>query len=137
MRGAAGPLEGMRVLLVEDVPDIREVFGILLQMEGADVVAASTGHEAVAHLRREAFDLVLTDLGLPDVPGELVIRRAALAQPRPWIVVVTGYGEPYLSAARQAGANTVLTKPTMWSTLLARLIARDAPAVPTPSSLAA
>ena len=133
------PLEGMRVLLVEDAADVREIFGILLQMEGAEVVATGSGREAARRLRREPFDVLLTDLGLPDLPGELVIGLAALARPRPRIVVVTGYDEPHLSAAWAAGADAVLTKPVAWPALLERLTAREAPTgvAPAASSLAA
>ena len=47
----------------------------------------------------------LTDLGLPDIPGDMVIRYVvAAARHRPWIVVVTGYDEPFIDRARQAGA---------------------------------
>jgi CheY-like chemotaxis protein len=134
MGAVAQPLEGMRVLLVEDAADIREIFGILLRMEGAGVVATASGREAATRLRREPFDVLLTDLGLPDLPGEMVIGLAALARPRPRIVVVTGYDEPHLSAAWKAGADAVLTKPTAWPVLLDRLTGREAPAAVAPSS---
>lgn len=133
--GAVGqPLEGMRVLLVEDAADIREIFGILLRMEGAEVVATPSGRGAARRLRRERFDVLLTDLGLPDLPGEMVIALAAQARPRPRIVVVTGYDEPHLSAAWKAGADAVLTKPVEWRVLLDRLTGREAPAAVASSS---
>jgi len=64
------------------------------------------------------FDVVLTDLGLPDIPGDVVIRRVlASARRRPRVIVVTGYDEPFVSRARQAGADVVFNKPIVWATL--------------------
>jgi len=123
-----GPLRNARVLLVEDARDIREVFTLLLQAEGARVTATGTGREAVELAGREEFDVLLTDLGLPDIPGEIVIRHVvATARRRPWVVVVTGYDEPFMGRAREAGADVVLTKPIAWAELLDRLM-------PAPSS---
>jgi CheY-like chemotaxis protein len=122
------PLHGSRILLVEDAKDIREVFSLLLQAEGARVTAAGTGREAIDAATLREFDIVLTDLGLPDIPGDMVIRQVlATARRRPWVVVVTGYGEPFVGRAREAGANVVLTKPIAWAQLLARLVPTSAP----------
>jgi two-component system CheB/CheR fusion protein len=122
------PLRGARVLLVEDAKDIREVFTLLLQAEGAVVTATGSGGEALELASDSEFDVLLTDLGLPDIPGDMVIRHVvATARRRPWVVVVTGYDEPFIGRARAAGADVVLTKPIAWSQLLDRL-------VPTPST---
>jgi len=118
----AGKMCGARILLVEDSADIRDVFTLLLAAEGAEVTAAATGCEAVELARQRDFDVVLTDLGLPDVPGDVVIRNVVVtARRRPRIVVVTGYGEPFVGRARQAGADVVLNKPIAWPLLLDRL----------------
>jgi two-component system CheB/CheR fusion protein len=109
-------------LLVEDAQDIRDVFTLLLEGEGAEVMATGSGREAVQLGAQGDFDVLLTDLGLPDIPGDVVIHRIlASARRRPWIVVVTGYEEPFIGQARAAGADVVLTKPIAWSTLLGRL----------------
>jgi two-component system CheB/CheR fusion protein len=112
-------LQGTRILLVEDAPDIREVFTVLLRVEGAEVVAVANGRDAADIAARRDFDVVLSDLGLPDIPGDVLIRQIlAGARRRTRVVVVTGYGEPYLSRARQAGAEVVFTKPVEWSRIL-------------------
>jgi CheY-like chemotaxis protein len=120
-------LRGARVLLVEDARDIRAVFTLLLEAEGAAVMATGNGREAAELASERDFDVLLTDLGLPDIPGEMVIRHVvATARRRPWVVVVTGYDEPFIGRARQAGADVVLTKPIAWSELLDRLLPTSA-----------
>jgi CheY-like chemotaxis protein len=88
-------------------------------------VATGTGSEALECLARWHFDVVLTDLGLPDIPGELVVRRATRAVPRPRVIVVTGHGEPFVSGARAAGADVVLVKPIDWVPLLHALSGQE------------
>ncbi len=112
-------LSGMRILVVEDAADIREVFAVLLRAEGASVVAAANGREAVEAAAHQHFDVILSDLGLPDVPGDVLIRQLlASTRNRTRVVVITGYGEPYLTRARQAGAEMVFTKPVEWTRIL-------------------
>jgi two-component system CheB/CheR fusion protein len=122
MIGRVMALEGLRVLVVEDAPDIRDVFTVLLRSEGADVIATGSGREAVDIAGERQFDVVLSDLGLPDIPGDVLIRQIlAACKGRTRVVVVTGYGEPYVTRARQAGADWVLNKPVPWSELMAVL----------------
>ncbi len=112
-------LEGLRILVVEDAADIRDVFAVLLKAEGADVVATGTGREAADIISERQFDVVLSDLGLPDVPGDVLIRQIlASSKGRTRVIVVTGYGEPFVSRARQAGADVGFTKPGEWAGLL-------------------
>jgi FixJ family two-component response regulator len=65
---------------------------------------------------------VLSDLGLPDIPGDILIRELlAQSRRRTRVLVVTGSGEPYLTRAKQAGAAVVFTKPVEWSAILEAL----------------
>ena len=112
-------LSGIRILVVEDAADIREVFTVLLRAEGADVVPAANGREALEAAARGHFDVILSDLGLPDIPGDSLIRQLlTMTRNRTRVLVVTGYGEPYLTRARQAGAEVVFTKPVEWTRIL-------------------
>jgi two-component system CheB/CheR fusion protein len=112
-------LEGTRILVVEDAADIRDVFTVLLRAEGADVTATGSGREAAELATEQAFDIVLSDLGLPDIPGDVLIRQIlAASRGRTRVIVVTGYGEPYVTRARQAGADVVFTKPVEWTRIL-------------------
>jgi two-component system CheB/CheR fusion protein len=112
-------LDGMRILVVEDAPDIRDVFTVLLRAEGAEVIATGSGREAAAIVDDGRFDVVLSDLGLPDIPGDVLIRQIiATSRGRTRVVAVTGYGEPFVTRARQAGADVVFTKPVEWTRIL-------------------
>jgi CheY-like chemotaxis protein len=112
-------LRGLRILVIEDAQDIREVFTLLLRTEGAEVESAANGREATELIGRRRFDVVLSDLGLPDIPGDVLIRDLRSRASRGTrVMVVTGYGEPFLTRARQAGADVVFTKPVEWSRIL-------------------
>jgi DNA-binding response OmpR family regulator len=134
MRGQPGRvLHATRILLVEDTDDAREAFAALLRTEGAEVLTAADARAALALLERSAVDAVVTDLGLPDVPGDVLIREiVATVRPRPPIVVVTGFGPTYARRALEAGADAVLMKPIEWPLLLERLAALAPPAAAAP-----
>lgn len=115
-------LKGLRVLIVEDCPITRAALATLLEADGAEVVAVGSGRAALHEAERAPFDVVLTDLGLPDVPGDLVTRavlEGAIVRPR--VVAMTGFGEPHITRARDAGADAVLAKPFDWVVLKALL----------------
>ncbi|HEV8585289.1 MAG TPA: response regulator [Methylomirabilota bacterium] len=119
-------LRGLRILVVEDAQDIREVFTLLLRAEGAEVESVANGRDATQSVEQRRFDVVLSDLGLPDIPGDVLIRELRARSGRGTrVMVVTGYGEPFLTRARQAGADVVFTKPVEWSRILEYLERRD------------
>jgi CheY-like chemotaxis protein len=121
-----GPLEGLRVLLVEDVDDIRDLFAMLLRDDGAEVRAVGSAQAAIDTASTWTFDVLLTDLGLPDRAGDALIGEICrMKGGRVRVLVVTGFGEPYASLARQAGAEAVFTKPLDWAALRGRLAACD------------
>ena len=95
-------LSGQRSV-VEDAPDVLAVRTI----EGAHVVAAGSGHEALRVFRSRHFDVVVSDLGLPDISGDVLIRAIIEAARRPInIVVITGESQPALTRALEAGAGS-------------------------------
>ena len=126
-------LGGTSILLVEDAADVRDAFTVLLRSEGGDVTAASSGRDAVASVTGRSYDVVLTDLGLPDVAGDVLIRQILATAPRrPRVVAVTGYGQPHQDRARAAGADVVLSKPVEWAVLLQELHRQDDTTRPAP-----
>ena len=120
-----GALDGLRVLLVEDVDDIRDLLAFLLRSEGAEVRQARAAREALEAAATWRFDVLLTDLGLPDMSGDDLIREILGMKSHVRVVVVTGFGQPYADLARQAGAAVVFTKPLDWSILREQLVARQ------------
>jgi len=115
-------LHGVSILVVEDAPDVRDVFTMLLRLEGAGAVGAANGIEALAASRRHRFDVVLIDLGLPDIPGEVLIRAIKAAARRPLtVVVITGEHGSSVARARDAGASAIFVKPCEWGHILTYL----------------
>jgi CheY-like chemotaxis protein len=115
-------LNGVRILVVEDAPDVLSVLTTLLRLEGADTVGTATGIDALAVSRRQRFDVVMVDLGLPDIPGEVLIRAIVSAAPvPPTVVVITGECGSSLARAREAGASAIFVKPCDWAHILGYL----------------
>jgi two-component system, chemotaxis family, CheB/CheR fusion protein len=118
-------LKGLRVLVVEDAEDILDMLAYLLRSEGAVVRTAACAREAIAVAATWNFDALLTDIGLPDVPGDALIKEIlGMKTPRPRVVAITGFGEPYIARTRRAGADVVLTKPIDWVALREQLVGR-------------
>lgn len=121
-------VRGCRVLVVDDSADVRELFVTLLQLDGAEAVGAANGQEALDAFRAQSFDIVMTDLGLPDMPADTLIRAITEAQNGVEIIVITGAGEPAVTRALQAGASVVFTKPCRWADVHRHLESLDASA---------
>ncbi|MGH9309901.1 MAG: ATP-binding protein, partial [Vicinamibacterales bacterium] len=69
------PLLGIRLMIVEDDPDARDLLCRLLQRAGAAVVVAGTAEEALRRLPQEMIDVLVSDIGMPDMDGYELIRR--------------------------------------------------------------
>lgn len=123
----------MRILIVEDERSLREGLADLLTAAGHRVEAFENGSEAVDAGLREAFDVVLLDLMLPDIDGVEVCRRLRRARPTVAILMLTARGsEDDKVAGLEAGADDYLTKPFAVRELLARVdaLGRRAAAAP-------
>ena len=108
------PATGTRVLVVDDYPDSAEVASMLLTMHGYECRIATTGQEALDQAAAFEPDIVLLDIGLPDITGYEVARTLrARAGGRPlYIAAVTGWGQPADRAkAFAAGFDNHVTKP--------------------------
>jgi CheY-like chemotaxis protein len=100
------------ILVVDDEADFVATYRRLLGRPGYRVIAAGTVQEAVARLRAEPPDLVVSDLRLPDGDGLEIVRAARALPDPPPVVVVTGFGsEQSRRAATAAGASAYVTKP--------------------------
>ena len=72
---AQAPLEGVRVLLIEDEPDTRELLSLTLESSGAEVTAVESAREALSNLQHFTPDVLLSDIGLPIESGYELIRK--------------------------------------------------------------
>ena len=102
----------LRALVVEDEPGIREVLADVLTERGHEVVTCPDGRSAWEAARREAFGLVLLDLGLPDMDGlELCRKLRALPHGDRSVVVILTARINHFTEALAAGADDYLAKP--------------------------
>ena len=124
----------MRILIVEDERTLREGLTDLLRAAGHTVEALGGGAAAVDVGTRDAFDLVLLDLMLPDLDGVEVCRRLRRARPTLAILMLTARGsENDKVAGLDAGADDYLTKPFAVRELLARIDALGRRAAASPA----
>jgi two-component system KDP operon response regulator KdpE len=127
-----------KVLVVDDEPQIRRALRTSLEAHGYEVVVVGTGEEGVLAAADAAPDLLLIDLGLPDLDGTEVIRRVRAFTEVPVIVLSVRDGQQDKVAALDAGADDYVTKPFGMEELLARARAamrRAGPEDPTPPLL--
>jgi two-component system KDP operon response regulator KdpE len=112
---------GLRVLVVDDEIAILRFLRVALNSEGFVVLEASSGQEALKVLALERPDLLLLDLGLPDMDGVQVTRRLREWSQVPVIILSVREQEADKVAALDTGADDYLTKPFGVGELLARI----------------
>lgn len=110
-----------RILLVDDDQFLLRTLTMNLQARGHVVTPVETGAEALTAARREAPDVVVLDLGLPDVPGIDVLREMRAWSAVPVVVLSARHGSDDKVAALDLGADDYVTKPFGIDELLARL----------------
>ena len=114
-------MKGTRVLIVDDEPQIQRFLKPALQASGCDVIAAETGAEGLRLVATQAPDLVLLDLGLPDIDGKEVLMRMRAFSSVPVIVLSARDREAEKIAALDIGADDYVEKPFAIGELMARL----------------
>jgi DNA-binding response OmpR family regulator len=82
-----------RVLVVEDEENVRVLLNDAFRAEGHDVTEATTGAEALKHLDKSQFDLMVCDLGLPELSGLHVARWVKEFRPDLPVIIATGFAE--------------------------------------------
>ena len=115
----SGPV---RILVVDDEPPIRKLLRMGLGTQGYQTLDAPDGRTALAIVDKEQVDLVILDLGLPDLAGNDVLRSIRARKPDLPIVVLSSRGdEAGKVEALDLGADDYVTKPFGMNELLARL----------------
>jgi two-component system, OmpR family, KDP operon response regulator KdpE len=110
-----------RILIVDDEPNILATVAPLLRSNGYDVLSAMTGRAALESVDRDTPDLIVLDLGLPDLDGIDVCRQIRQTSSAPIIVLSARGAEGDKVAALDAGADDYVTKPFGAEELLARI----------------
>jgi two-component system KDP operon response regulator KdpE len=111
-----------RILIVDDEPAIRRFLRTSLTAQDYQILEAETGEQALNVLARNRVDLVVLDLGLPDIDGLDVLRRVRESHSSvPVIVLSSRADEPGKVRALDLGADDYVTKPFGMEELLARL----------------
>jgi len=101
-----------KILIVEDEKSMREVLKILLEGEGYEVMTASDGLEGIAHLDKDIFDLVVTDVKMPKVDGFEVLKRIKEISPDTIVIMITAFGTKESGIeAMKLGAYDYISKP--------------------------
>lgn len=110
-----------RVLVVDDEPAVRRLLRVALESQGYAVFEATSGQDAVSGAAAHKPDIVILDLGLPDIDGVEVVRLLREWTRTPVIILSVRGSEKDKIAALDAGADDYLTKPFGMGELIARL----------------
>jgi two-component system KDP operon response regulator KdpE len=114
-------MSGIRVLVVDDEPQIHRILKPALTACGYEALEATTGREALKAIATSAPDVVVLDLGLPDMDGKDVLREARAFSKVPIIILSARDREVDKIAALDCGADDYVEKPFGIGELLARL----------------
>src|SRR4029453_7883894 len=110
-----------KILIVDDEPAIRRFLKVSLETEGFQIVAVENAAQALGAVRQVKPDLMILDLGLPDLDGLEVIRQVRTGSALPIVVLSVRSDEPGKVAALDAGADDYMVKPFGVEELLARV----------------
>ena len=113
--------KGLRVLVIDDEPQIRKLLKVSLGAHGYDVHESMSGMDSVVQAADIKPDLVILDLGLPDIDGKEVVRRLREWSDVPILILTARDQEKEKIDALDAGADDYITKPFSMGELLARM----------------
>lgn len=122
---ASSMLRGLHVMLVDDDEETVDTFRLLLETEGAVVDVATSGESALARMDARRPDLLLSDIGMPDMDGYQLVHRLRehVALKDVPAIALSGYGRHSdVEAALRAGFNAHLPKPVLLDNLLSTLM---------------
>ncbi len=101
-----------KILIVDDDLDTCQLLDKFLSKKGYEVQTALRGRDAVEHLKKSKFDLVITDYRLPDLNGLEMLQRVQTLRPEAGVIVITGYSDVRIAVKTlKQGAYDYVTKP--------------------------
>lgn len=104
--------EYVKILVADDEPLMRNLILRILESEGYQVTLTSSGTEALEHLRKEKFDILLSDIKMPGLNGIDLLKNVKASFNDMVVIMMTGYGEAYsIKQALMDGADEYITKP--------------------------
>ncbi len=107
------------ILIVDDDAEVRHVLRAILESAGYQVAEADNGRLALSECKRQHYDLMITDLVMPDQEGIETIKLARKTYPDLKIIAISGaFGGEYLRIAQLLGADVALPKPLKMDALL-------------------
>ena len=101
-----------KILVIEDEKNMREILKILLEGEGYEVSTAKDGVEGLGWIKREIFDLIITDIKMPGLDGFQVLKKAQEVLPETLVIMITAFGTTESAIeSMKLGAYDYLHKP--------------------------
>jgi CheY-like chemotaxis protein len=114
-----GETARIRILVVDDDPDVRDVVRSMLEIGGYETSVAQDGREALNALRNGHFEVILTDLVMPEQEGIETIKLIRRDYPAVKVIAMSGaFGGDYLRIAGYLGAHGTLAKPLQMADVL-------------------
>jgi len=113
--------KGLRILVIDDEPQIRKLLRVSLSAHGYEIDEAATGEEGINRLAIFKPDLAIVDLGLPDMDGKAVVKAIREWSQTPLVVLTARDQEQEKIEALDAGADDYVTKPFSVGELMARM----------------
>lgn len=111
----------MKILIVDDDPRLRDLVRIALERQGFTIITAGDGRTALIHSAREAPDLIILDIGLPEMDGFEVCRRLRIVSDTPVLFLTARDDEIDRIVGLELGADDYVTKPFSPRELVARV----------------
>ena len=112
------PTSPLKILIVDDQEIIRELISEILRSDGHDITVASTGVEALLHLNKAQYDLIISDLSMPDMTGSQLASEIRAKGNKIPFILLTGFGDEMLAqGSTPPGVDLVLSKPVTSASL--------------------
>jgi DNA-binding NtrC family response regulator len=123
-------IKNMKILLVDDDEWIRDSLSLFFEAEGCNFLAFETAEEGMEAVRKQAFDIIISDYKLPGMDGLEFLRRVKEKQPNAFEILITAYANrEILKEAEMMGVKDIIPKPFTSEdveTSLARIIENSA-----------